>query len=567
MHVDQTKVIAMLKRIHFFRGVDEARLQAAVKLLEPVELESGSVIFRQGDAPDYFYFILNGRVRTSRKSPGSRQDHLMGYYEEDDTFGNEVLELNWPRQVTATAETDVVLMRLSVPNFIQLIEMIPPLAQRLQMVLDNYRMILKTQFAWTAPDETLYFVDRKHMVYLWGHILPPTLFGLLTIPLCAYFYLSDILSVTMLGLLFLSVLITLTWWLWGLVDWSNDYYIVTNRRVVYKERVLLLYDRRQEAPLAAIQSTSTNTSQLGRIMGYGNVAIRTYIGTILFRGIANPQLVMALIQEQQMRAQTTVRREEYRNMESAVRRVINQEPVILQQAPKSPPPKKPGALQLFLSDLFHLRYEIDGTILYRKHWSQLIKRVWLQSLILFGLLILCIASLINPIVPLTPQATLTLGGMIGLGVFLWWLYDFMDWHNDVYLITADQIVDVNKKPLGREERRAAPLKNILSIEYERLGLIGLLLNFGTVYIRVGDQELTFDYVYNPSEVQRELFDRLARKNFNEKKSAAESERQRLAEWIATYHRLSQRSQAEQVRQQQEQEQQQPAPRKYTRSGF
>lgn len=561
MPVDQTKVIAMLKRIHFFRGVDDARLQAALKMLEPVELESGSVIYRQGDAPDYFYFILNGRVRVSRKSPGSRQDQLLGYYEEDDTFGNEVLEINWPRQVTVTAATDAALLRISVPNFIRLIEMMPFLAQRLQMVLDNYRMILKTQFAWTAPEETIYFIDRKHRFYLWGHILPPTLFGLLTIPTCVYFYLGDILSVTMLGLLFLSVLITLTWWIWGLVDWSNDYYIVSNRRVVYKERVLLLYDRRQEAPLAAVQSTSTNTSQLGRILGYGNVAIRTYIGTILFRGIANPELVMALIQEQQTRAQSTVRREEFRNMESTVRRVINQEPGVLQQAPKPPAPQKPSALRLLLSDLFHLRYEINGTILYRKHWSQLIKRIWLQSLILFGLLVVSIASLTNPILPLTAQTTLTLGGMVGLGVFLWWLYDFMDWHNDVYLITTDQIVDVNKKPLGREERRVAPLKNILSIEYERLGLIGLIFNFGTVYIRVGDQELTFDYVYNPSEVQRELFNRLAAKNFSEKKSAAEGERQRLAEWIATYHRLAQRSQPEQPTQQQ------PAPRKYTRRGF
>ena len=56
----------------------------------------------------------------------------------------------------------------------------------------------------------------------------------------------------------------------------------------------------------------------------------------------------------------------------------------------------------------------------------------------------------------------------------------MDWHNDIYLITPDQVVDVNKKPLGHEERQAAPLKNILGIEYKRLGIIGLLLNFGTV---------------------------------------------------------------------------------------
>ena len=127
----------------------------------------------------------------------------------------------------------------------------------------------------------------------------------------------------------------------------------------------------------------------------------------------------------------------------------------------------------------------------------------------------------------------------GCFILLWWLYQYLDWHNDVYLITPDQVVDVNKKPLGREERQAAPLKNILSIEYKRLGIIGLLLNFGTVYIRVGDQTLTFDDVFNPSEVQRELFHRLAAKNFAEKQAGSRSERQRMADWIAAYHRVTQ----------------------------
>jgi hypothetical protein len=143
---------------------------------------------------------------------------------------------------------------------------------------------------------------------------------------------------------------------------------------------------------------------------------------------------------------------------------------------------------------------------------------------------------------------ISLGGMTALILMLgmiiggWWFYNYLDWHNDIYLITPEQIVDVNKKPLGKEERRAAPVKNILSIEYKRLGILGLFLNFGTVYIRVGDQQLTFDNVFNPSEVQRELFNRLAARTFAEKQAAQENERQRLADWVAAYHRVSHRDQ-------------------------
>ena len=123
-------------------------------------------------------------------------------------------------------------------------------------------------------------------------------------------------------------------------------------------------------------------------------------------------------------------------------------------------------------------------------------------------------------------------------IFTWWLYNYLDWHNDIYLITGDQVMDVNRKPLGKEEKRAAQIKNILSVEYKRIGIIGLLLNFGTVYIRVGEAVFTFDDVFNPSEVQRELFHRISQRSLKEQQAQAEAERQRMADWLTVYHRMS-----------------------------
>ena len=62
---------------------------------------------------------------------------------------------------------------------------------------------------------------------------------------------------------------------------------------------------------------------------------------------------------------------------------------------------------------------------------------------------------------------------------------------------------------------------------ERLGLIGLMLNYGTVYIRVGEATFTFDDVFNPSEVQRELFHRISQRNIKERQAQGEAERQRM----------------------------------------
>ena len=94
-------------------------------------------------------------------------------------------------------------------------------------------------------------------------------------------------------------------------------------------------------------------------------------------------------------------------------------------------------------------------------------------------------------------------------------------------------MDVNRKPLGKEERRSAPVQNIQTVEFKRKGIIGLLFNFGTVHIQIGNQELTFDDVYNPAAIQAEIFSRF--KGHNQKSQRLEQEK--LADWIKTYDEL------------------------------
>ena len=73
------------------------------------------------------------------------------------------------------------------------------------------------------------------------------------------------------------------WGIWNLLDWGNDYYIVTNQRVIWLERVIGLYESRQEAPLRTVLSVGMESDQLGRIFGFGDVIVRTYTGQIIMR--------------------------------------------------------------------------------------------------------------------------------------------------------------------------------------------------------------------------------------------------------------------------------------------
>jgi hypothetical protein len=102
-------------------------------------------------------------------------------------------------------------------------------------------------------------------------------------------------------------------------------------------------------------------------------------------------------------------------------------------------------------------------------------------------------------------------------------------------VTAEQIIDIEKKPFSTEQKKAAPLESILSIEYERLGFLGVLLNFGTVKISVGGTKFDFSYVYNPSRVQQEIFRRMEERKVKKKQVESEFERERLSDWIVAYH--------------------------------
>lgn len=535
MPVDRSTIIDLLKRIHLFRGVDEDGLGAAVDLMEQIEYPSGATIFDEGSPADYFYFIVDGGVQTTYQDPAAGGDQPLNGFVTGDYFGEEVLENNWLRQVKAVAVTDVKLARLSVPNFILLLDAIPALPKRLQLILDSYRLVLRTRFKWLNPDETVYFAARRHILFLFVSILPPILAGMLLVLIFGLWYVS---SPMLSSLVILAVLspIVLGWLVWNYIDWTNDYYIITNQRIVYQERVVLLYDSRQEAPLEAVQSTTISTTLWGRWIGYGNVAVRTYIGTILFRNISNPEDVQTMVQEHQLRAQFSENRTEIGRIRGLLdKRIREGSNMPTLPGPGKPKPPQPDPTRVFLSTMFHIRYEIGGTVIFRTHWFILLKKTFIPGTILLGLFFVFLYNALNQFSILSIQSTCGLLFLLGIMVFAWWFYQYMDWHNDVYLITPDQIVDVSKKPLGREERQAAPIKNILSIEYKRLGIIGLLFNFGTVFIRVGDQKLTFDNVLNPSEVQRELFHRLAKKNFEEKMKQAAEERNRMADWFATYN--------------------------------
>jgi uncharacterized membrane protein YdbT with pleckstrin-like domain len=202
------------------------------------------------------------------------------------------------------------------------------------------------------------------------------------------------------------------------------------------------------------------------------------------------------------------------------------------------------------SNTLKIRYEIGDTVVYHKHWIVLVQQTWLPAAFLVGWLGLWIGRIFTiaaspdlTFFRMTPEGlnvdTFIMALPISMVPFLIWLvYQIADWSNDTFQVTQDQIIDIDRKPFGSEERRAAPLENILSTEYERVGLIGNLFNYGTVHVTVGGAKLSFEDVFDPATVQSDIDRRRMARMAKTNEARVKGERERVAEWLVAYHENS-----------------------------
>jgi hypothetical protein len=134
-------------------------------------------------------------------------------------------------------------------------------------------------------------------------------------------------------------------------------------------------------------------------------------------------------------------------------------------------------------------------------------------------------------------------------LFGWFVYQVMDWSNDHFEVTNDQIIDVDRKPFGTETRNVAPLDSILGTQYERRGILGNLFNFGTVHITAGGNKLAFEDVMDPATVQSDIDRRRMARKVKQEEGKLAADRDRMAEWLAAYHQAADQLKEEQKRNQ------------------
>ncbi|MGZ9235908.1 MAG: cyclic nucleotide-binding domain-containing protein [Anaerolineales bacterium] len=564
MPIELPAKIAFLKKIHLFHGLEEDELAAIAAELEEVSYPKDAVIFEQGGKADSFYLIYGGSVRIVRRV--QKKEFQLARLIRQDYFGEMALIEKRPRSATVVALTDTSLLVLSRADFEKLFKQNPHLKLNLDVALRSRQLAQRLRFKWLRSSEVVYFLARKHPVILIQNLILPVLALLVPLGLL-YGWLTIAPFLIVLLAAILSFVAIVGWIVWLIVDWGNDYYIVTNQRVVWLEKVVGIYDSRQESALSTVLSVGIEANPLGRILDYGDVIVRTFVGRIPFSNVDHPRQAALMIEEYWMRTREAAAGMEKEAMKDELRKKLGipipPKPKDDSAPPASPPPKRRNLLRLLGANTLKLRYESGDTVIYRKHWVVLVLEAWMPVLGILATLLLFIQRLIQ-LAFLPNEAFISFSGgitvdawaggliMVMLVFIGWFVYRVLDWSNDQFIVNAEQIIDVDRKPFGTETRNAAQLENILGTEYQRIGLLGNIFNFGTVFITVGGTKLAFENVLDPAAVQSDITRRFAaRKEKNEQQKVAK-ERERMAEWLATYH-----NNAEQLRREEENKNKKP----------
>jgi len=121
--------------------------------------------------------------------------------------------------------------------------------------------------------------------------------------------------------------------------------------------------------------------------------------------------------------------------------------------------------------------------------------------------------------------------------WIWWAYAV--WGGDIYILTTDRIVDIERTPLGLKEMRSeSTLDRIQDIEVNISGVWARVFDIGNVNIKTAGGDFTFRAVADPRGVQRDIFHRLAEFRRREQEQRRRQTMEEMTKWLSVYNELT-----------------------------
>ena len=540
-----TDKLEFLAQLPLFDALNEDELFALAQISDEYEFENGAVIAYQRDVADCLYIVKNGRLFAHTVDERGRVRDSRSYF-AGDWLGDNWLFVPDAHPATVKAAGDGRLLIIRGDRFLQFLEQHPAALEKLEPdydVTDTHSGGLSEE-AWEEaqksrikadkqsaaisllPDELVELNLRRSHWYLLLRIFLPCLF-LLTIPLWTFVLLSGQPAESFWSgtpSLVVSLLLLLVFGLWlafELLDWSNDYFVITNKHLAHREFSLRTFRTTVvKIPIDQIQSVTVDRPTfIANLFNFGTARVTTaaQAGAVYFDNIDDPRRVEDVLNRLRQRvqalnaalAQTTMRRsvEGHFQVQSGYNRVVEAEEEDDGETAVPQPTTFANFWRAF-KQRYQGRVEVGNVITYRKHFFVLLQVTLWPVVGLLGLFIL--NWILMRMFLFTIDQLAVVDAVLFLALFGWLIWQIEDWRNDTFQLTDRYVIDIDRKPFGfGESRKQAELSNVQNINSNRPNLLATLFNFGNVIIdTAGAQaDIVFETVSNPNRIQSDIFRR------------------------------------------------------------
>lgn len=554
----QSRCLETINDISVFDNLTTAQKQNLAGYCTFQHIPQHHLIMQQGDIGDSMWVLLEGSRAVLSAMEGNTPlppvpvDGLV-------YFGEPALIATRSVHSTIESEPGSLWLRFHWRDFHAFVEheQDPAIPDKLKIRLPEAQTFTASdeQYSWLAPGEQMLSLTRRH----WLSLLQKMQFSLIG-------WVLTLVAVVSLTLADISV-----WWaiwllgvpsglamIWGALDHLNDYFIVTNQRIIQQEKVILTSEMRREALLEQVQNVGVRTSFWGKFFGYGIVSVFTAgaTGSIDFDFVPEPAGLQAAIfrmmAERKARFRAESRLEIQNALEQRLGLVVDLPSRVLAGGPRqmsTDDPTLPWHKRLwrYLFTDSHMQWGATERIVWHKHWFVLARQVVPLALLALGLLLLMAGGFLfdfyQQVDRMVEQTILSLEvvlGVVVLALFGAIAWVVADWWNDTYELTSDSIIDIEKMPLFlAEERREARLSEIQDIRLSISSPLEMILNYGDITVQTAATEgaFTFDHVPDPRAVKEEINRRVIEWRRNDERRKALAQMRDLPDWFEMYRRL------------------------------
>ncbi len=407
------------------------------------------------------------------------------------------------------------------------------------------------RFSGQQANEKIIFLKRRH----WWFLVKPAwraiaLLGLLILVIIARLLTPAVYAPIWVlvgaGVGVVLLVFLLRWASTDVADWWFTVYILTDKRMILAHG--LVQPRRKEAPLDKIQQVYMDVRGIWEYaLDYGDIIMPTSAGPLEVRGITHPRATVDTILEA-LNDYNAARKApaDVPIKDDTLRQVIEDlaKPTVIAPPPSPDPPPRSGFIvtparkfggPLRLSS--KVRYQPD------ERTVQYIQRhpyVFFRKAIPGGALIVLMIAL-TLIFHLFLWPIFLIGSLIGLG---WVGYAYVDYIDDIYILTTHRVIDIDRGAIIFFEGRAiVEYGKVQDVIVEVPSVVARTFDFGDVRVETAgsQQKVRMRDVPNPFGIQDAIFQRINAVKERDAINAANKQKAELKKWFTAmsnaYHEL------------------------------